>query len=401
MTSQLSQFVSSVIQIVGSLLVLFSYSWKLTLVMLSVVPALVIGALIFGSIVEKIQKQFQDLLAIAVGMASENISAMKTVRTFVRERRSEQLFTKSILDSYYCSRKKSVAEALFESVMGFLVSGAIGLCMWYGATLAFEGELTSGVLVLFITLSTTFATSVGNISTFYSSLREAVGSSEKVFELLDKNPEIPIEGGNLLPAGEGVIKFEDVSFSYPTRKEALVLKNVSFTLEPGKITAIVGKSGSGKSTTTQLIERFYDPSMGRITFNGVDLKDLDPALYRKQIGYVTQEPMLFSQTIKENILFGVENSELIPDDVLHSAAKLANCHDFISEFKDGYETEVGERGVQLSGGQRARIAVARALILNPKILLLDEATASLDAEVRNCLFLFIYHYSFFYLILTE
>ena len=273
--------------------------------------------------------------------------------------------------------------------------------MWYGATLAFEGQLSSGTLVLFITLSSQFANAVNNISTFYSSLREAVGASEKVksnaqrnflrklysflkvFELLDMRPNIPIEGGMLLPPGEGVVRFDKVFFSYPSRKDATVLRDISFTLTPGKITAIVGKSGSGKSTTVQLIMRFYDCNQGTIFYNDVDLRELDPSMYRKEIGYVTQEPTLISASVRENILYGVMESENVAEDVVIAASKLANCHDFIMAFKDGYDTQVGERGVQLSGGQRARIAVARALVTKPRLLILDEATANLDTESEH------------------
>ncbi len=289
----------------------------------------------------------------------------------------------AIIRSYQWGGKIAVLWAVFQGVITLVSQGAIALVVWYGSTLITSGELDIASLIAFMLYSITIAASVAGLSSVFGTVMQAVGASTRVFELMDRKPHIPVQGGLPLAPGDGVISLEDVSFAYPSRPEAAVLQGVTFQLRPRGITALVGRSGSGKSTIVQLIERFYDPTSGRITHNGVDLRELDPSIYRREIGYVKQEPTLFSASIRENILFGVEDEELITDEMLHTAARAANCHDFIMSFEKGYETQVGERGVQLSGGQRARVAVARALILNPRILLLDEATAALDAESEH------------------
>jgi ABC-type multidrug transport system fused ATPase/permease subunit len=207
---------------------------------------------------------------------------------------------------------------------------------------------------------------------------QAVGASSRIFQLLDRKPEIPVRGGEKGDKFEGHIEFNKVTFQYPSRKDNKILDNISLTIKPGTVLALVGPSGGGKSTIVSLMERFYDVPEGDILIDGRNIKDLDPEWYRSHVALVSQEPVLFATSIKENISYGISREVTMSE--IENAAIKANAHNFISDFAEKYETQVGERGVRLSGGQKQRIAIARALLLNPKILLLDEATSALDAE---------------------
>jgi len=213
---------------------------------------------------------------------------------------------------------------------------------------------------------------------------KAVGAGDRLFNLLDRQPEIRFSGGDVIPNLEGIISFENVSFSYPTRQNYIVLRDINLTLLPGMTVALVGHSGGGKTTIASLIELFYLPSSGTIKLYGRDIRELDPTFVRKSIGLVSQEPSLFAKTILDNIAYGTEDIDFLSEDdkiqKIEEAAMLSNAHEFISQFPDKYQTMVGERGIRLSGGQKQRIAIARALLKNPKVLILDEATSALDGE---------------------
>jgi ATP-binding cassette subfamily B protein len=209
---------------------------------------------------------------------------------------------------------------------------------------------------------------------------KALGAAERVFELLDRAPSMPREGGLELAKPVGTIELRGVAFRYPARRDLEVLKGVDLEVRPGEVVALVGPSGAGKSTIAALVMRLYDPDAGSVLFDGHDLRELDPTSLRRQIGVVSQEPMLFSSTIAENIRYGRETAT---DEELYAAARAANAHDFIMSFPEGYKTRVGERGVQLSGGQKQRVAIARAVLKDPRVLVLDEATSALDAESEH------------------
>jgi len=256
-----------------------------------------------------------------------------------------------------------------------LSQSAIVLVIYVGARQVLSGTITTASLTSFLLYTITVAFSFAFISSLFGDFMSAVGASERIFELLDKTPKTV--AGATYPSVAGEIRLEDVHFTYPARPEKEVLQGVTLVIKPANVVALVGPSGGGKSTIVSLIERYYDPGSGRITLDDHDIKTLDSTWYRSQIGFVSQEPVLFSCSIGENISFGSMKST---PEMIQEAAIKANAHQFIETFSEKYDTLVGERGVRLSGGQKQRIAIARALLLNPQILLLDEATSALDAE---------------------
>jgi ATP-binding cassette subfamily B protein len=271
-----------------------------------------------------------------------------------------------------------------------------GLCvllvLGYGGNLVLNKEMTMGDLTSFVVYSGMIASSLGTVSGVYFELLKSLGATERVYGIITRIPSIPIStdeyesyGGkkrliNSISNLEGEIRFDNVTFTYPMRVDRVVLHSLNLELHPGRVVALVGESGGGKSTCTQLIQRFYDPDSGSITLDGIDLRDIDPKYLREQIGVVSQEPYLFATTIRDNIKYSRDNAT--EEDVI-SAARQANAHDFITQFPQGYNTLVGERGTQLSGGQKQRVAIAQAILKKPKILLLDEATSALDSESEH------------------
>jgi ATP-binding cassette subfamily B protein len=247
----------------------------------------------------------------------------------------------------------------------------------YGGSLVAAGELTAGALTAFLVYTLLIAMGLGALADIWAEAMRALGAAERVFDLTERPPEMPVSGGRHLERVTGRVAYESVRFRYPTRPDVEVLQGIDLVVEPGQVVALVGPSGGGKSTMGAMLSRLYDPSAGRLTLDGVDLRDLDPAWLRRLVGVVSQEPVLFSTSIAENVRYGCPGAT--GDDV-KQALRAANAEAFVSAFPDGLATKVGERGQQLSGGQKQRIAIARALLKDPRILLLDEATSALDAE---------------------
>ncbi|XP_078600013.1 uncharacterized protein LOC144875108 [Branchiostoma floridae x Branchiostoma japonicum] len=384
-TVNISMLFRYLLQIVGSLSIMFVLSAKLTGVLLSCVPIVSIGAMVYGKYVQGIRKAFQDELAAASTVAEESISSIRTVRMFSGEEKSKRDYNVSVDKSYGYGKKLALAGGGFNGIVGVVAFGAIVLVLWYGAKLVIMEQehpgtgITIGTLTGFMMYTLNVAMAFAFISSLYGDFMQALGASERIFDLLDRKAEVNMSGGKVLDGLHGGILFKNVSFTYPSRPDSEVLKEVSFAVEPGKVVALVGPSGGGKSTIVSLIERFYDPNSGTILLGGHDLSTLDPKWFRQHISMVSQEPTLFATTIKENIAYGREAT----DEEIEDAARQANAHQFISEFEEGYDTMVGERGVRLSGGQKQRVAIARSLIMNPTILLLDEATSALDAESEH------------------
>ncbi|XP_046337854.2 ABC transporter B family member 1-like [Haliotis rufescens] len=385
LTVNVSMLSRYLLQIIGSLALMFVLNPSLTGVLLAVVPVVAIGAVQYGKYMKKLRKDFQDRLADAGTQAEEALSSLRTVRMFVGERKALDEYSAEINKSYRVGKKLALGQGTFEGVIGIVAQAAVVTVLWYGGKLVYENSqdttqgITPGILTSFLLYTLQVAMAFALLSSLYGDFMQAVGASARIFKLMDRLPEVPYEGGAVPLTFDGEVEFDCVHFTYPSRADTPVLKELSFKVHTGQMVALVGPSGGGKSTIVSLIERFYDPDSGRILLGGHDLKTLDPSWFRRKMAMVSQEPTLFASSIRENIAYG----KVASDQEVEEAAKQANAHEFIMSFEDGYTTKVGERGVRLSGGQKQRIAIARALIMDPVILLLDEATSALDAESEH------------------
>lgn len=378
-----SMFIRNTVVCIGSFFLLFAISWKLTLYMVLVIPFFAAFSVFYGRYVKKFSKLYQEIIADGSIIAEEVFGNIRVVKSFSTEEQETAHFNSTMENAYSVGYKKALLESIFFSIILMLLNVAILVTLWYGGSLVLNSELSSGQLASFIFYAIFMASSSTAIAAALTQLVSASGVCERIFELMDYKSLINNRGGTILSGVkdlDGSIEFKDVTFSYPSKTQVNVLKNLSLKVESGEVVALVGTSGGGKSTIVSLIERFYDPTQGQILIDGTDLRNYDLASLHQKIGLVSQEPTLFSGTIEENIVYGVEK---YTRESLDKAAKLANCYDLIHDkslFPKGYETLVGERGVKLSGGQKQRVAIARALIKEPKILILDEATSALDAE---------------------
>ncbi len=360
----------------GSIIILLYTSWKLTLVMLSIVPIVAVAATIYGRKLRRVSKDVQDSLAEATSVAEEGLGNIRTVRAFAREDFESKRYEKAVEESFQLAKYRAFLGGSFAGLLSFVGYAAICGVLWYGGTMVIDGEIGFGTLTSFMLYTFTVAFSISALSGIYGDLAKAIGASERVFSLLKRENQLHDEGLKI-PDMKGKLVFESVVFSYPTRPELKVLDNISIEIPVGKSVALVGASGGGKSTIAALTCRMYDPQEGTIYIDGVPIHSLSKNWLREQIAIVSQEPILFGGSIIENIRYGNLQAS---DDEVYVAARAANADHFIAQFPEGYHTLVGERGVRLSGGQKQRIAIARALLKDPKILLLDEATSALDSE---------------------
>lgn len=373
----LAEFLRQVLTLLVGLSIIMVTSTRLTLVMISTFPVMIIGAIVFGRFIRQLSKKVQDELAAANTVVEETFQSINSVKAFTNEGFESGRYEGALNRVLGNALRAAKFRGAFISFVIFAIFGGIVLVMWYGLGLVAEREITIGSLVSFIIYTTFIGGAVGGMGDLYSQLQRTLGASERLLDILDQAPELPHETvAGKLPRLRGQIQFRQVKFNYPTRPDVPVLRSISLDIDSGSKVALVGHSGAGKSTIAALLLRLYD-WQGDILIDGQDSRRFDLGHLRSNIGIVPQEVLLFGGTIYDNIAYGRPGAT--PDEV-RAAAEKANAMEFISQFPEGLQTLVGERGIKLSGGQRQRIAIARAVLKDPAILILDEATSSLDAE---------------------
>jgi subfamily B ATP-binding cassette protein MsbA len=380
LSHQIAEFSRQMLALVGGIILLTLMQPRLTLTALGVVPLVVGSALFFGRRLRRMTTSVQDKVADATASAEEAFSQIRTVQSFVQEPAERRRYAERIGESVRAALLRAQIRGVFFGVLTFSTFVGIVIVLWQGGLLVLEGQLTPGELVQFLLYTITIAAAIGALASFFSSYQEAVGAAQRVFEILETEPGIkdPPAPVALPSPARGNVSFDKVSFRYTSDSSAAwTLQDIDLRCAPGEVVALVGPSGAGKTTLVSLLPRFWDPDRGRILIDGIDIRSLRLAELRSAIAIVPQDPALFSGTIRENIAYARPGASM--EDV-EAAARAAHAHEFVERLPDRYETVVGERGVKLSGGQRQRVAIARAILKDPLILILDEATSSLDTE---------------------
>ena len=377
--SSVSIALRNMLIVTGGLVLMLFTSAKLTAMVLLIVPAVIVPILVLGRRLRVLSRENQDWIAASSGNASESLGAVQTVQAFTNEAASQSQFAQMTEASYDAAQRRIKTRALMTIIVIFLVfAGVVGV-LWMGARDVRADQMTPGALVQFVIYAVMVAGGGAALSEIWGELQRAAGATERLVELLRTEDTVqdPAAAIALPSPVAGRIAFEDVHFRYPARPDVQALDGINLSINPGETVAFVGPSGAGKTTIIQLILRFYDPASGRITLDGVDLRDVSRAAFRRSVALVPQDPVIFAASARENIRFGRPDAT---DAEIDAAADAAAAHGFISALPDGYDSYLGERGVMLSGGQKQRIAIARAILRDAPVLLLDEATSALDAE---------------------
>lgn len=376
MVDKLIELITESSIFVGSLVMMFYLDWKLSLLTFIVVPMVGQAMKIFGRKLKRAGTLIQERLADMTAFLQESLAAVRVVKSFVREQHEIERYDRENERNFEAAMLNIRLMSMLTPTVEFLAALAVTVIVWFGGYEVVEGKITAGALVAFLTYAVNLANPVKRISRVFGTLQQAMAAADRVFELMDLPETIGDKPeAKPLPRVTGRVKVENVSFSYGD--DAPALRNISFEVKPGQMVAFVGPSGAGKSTIANLLPRFYDVTEGSILVEGMDVRDVTLGSLREQIGIVPQETMLFSGSVWENIRYGRLDAT---DEEVVAAAQAANADEFIRQLPEGYDTKLGERGVNISGGQRQRLAIARAILKNPRILILDEATSALDTE---------------------
>ncbi|KAA6450257.1 ABC transporter ATP-binding protein [Bacillus atrophaeus] len=380
LSSEIAQLISGILSVVGSIIILCILDLPMTLVLLSSIPVIIFIVLPISKKIYNVSYAQQEKVSKFSGLTNKILSEIRLVKAYNAENKELNRGIHHIDNLYINGLKRAKIEALLIPSLGAVISLTIVCIIGYGAYRVNKGFISSGELLAFIMYLIQIVVPVGTIGGFITNVQAASGATERISEIFNQKEELIIEPAMNCPDTVSSLVFKGLSFKY---SDKMILNDISFEIQPNMTTAIVGPSGVGKSTLFYLIERFYQPTKGTILYNGIDYMDIELSSWRKLFSYVSQDSTVISGTIKENIIYGLE--ETIDDSKIKKAAIMANCHDFISDFSDGYDTEVGERGIKLSGGQKQRIAIARAFLRDTPFLLLDEATANLDSKSESAI----------------
>ena len=375
----LSITLRSIVGLLGALAAMLFTSTRLTLMIVAVLVGVLVPLLAFGRRVRTLSRASQDRVADTSGLAGETLNAIQTVQAFTLEEVNSRRYGAAVQDSFLVAVRRIRVRAWLIAMATTFVMGGILVVLWIGAHDVLKNRMSYGLLTQFLIYAVMVGTQAASLSEMWGEMQRASGAMERLVELKNATPKIvaPLHPQALPNPSRGSVHFDGVTFNYPSRPDSSALHDFTLDVAPGETIALVGPSGAGKSTTFQLLLRFYDPAIGKVIVDGIDIAHADPHAVRSRIGLVAQDTMLFGTSARENIRFGRPNAT---DEEIEAAARAAAADEFIRQLPEGYNTFLGERGTRLSGGQRQRIAIARAILKDPPILLLDEATSALDSE---------------------